>query len=170
MTFCRQLPSCGHTKPEFNLHVTALQRVAVGPQNAFTEAKQHPAAEALIESAANFRPGKLERYQCMATCDQASDLLLRIAYPTPVRPGLGNDPRSAALRAERLPVLSNPQAKELGDIFYLIESRPQNPWAAIASFAIMSVLLLGIVVIPLFHIETLPKRETLTMLYAPAPP
>lgn len=121
----------------------------------------------------NSPPGELERYQRMATCDQPSDLLLRVAYPTLVGPGLRLDPRSAALpaeRKERLAVLSNPQAKELGDIFYLIESRPQNPWAALASFAIMSILLLAIVVIPLLHTEILPKRETVTMLYAPPPP
>ena len=57
------------------------------------------------------------------------------------------------------------------DLFHdsLIESgansRPRNPWAAVGSVTLLSLLLLALVVIPLFHTDTLPKRETLTMLY-----
>jgi len=104
----------------------------------------------------------------MATCDHPSELVYRIAYPSLQRPGLRIDPRIAALPAEegkQLPVRSNLEGKEVGDIFYLIESRPRNPWAAIGSLASMSVLLLALIAIPLFHTDPLPKRETLTMLY-----
>jgi protein TonB len=45
--------------------------------------------------------------------------------------------------------------------------RPLSPWAAVGSVALLSLLLLALVVIPLFHTDTLPKRETLTMLYVP---
>jgi protein TonB len=108
----------------------------------------------------------------MATCDHPSELVYRIAYPTLRRPGLRIDPRIAALPAQeekQLRVRSNLQGKEVGDIFYLVESRPANPWAAIGSLAFISVLLLALIVIPLFRTDPLPKRETLTMLYLQAP-
>jgi protein TonB len=60
-----------------------------------------------------------------------------------------------------------------GDLFYdsLVvsgaKSRPRNPWAAAGSVSLLSLLLLALVVIPLFHTDTLPKRETLTILYVP---
>jgi periplasmic protein TonB len=76
--------------------------------------------------------------------------------------------RSAASPAEgekELPVRTNRQGKEVGDIFYLIEAGPRNPWAAIGSLACLSLLLMAAIVIPLFHTDPLPKRETLTMLY-----
>lgn len=108
----------------------------------------------------------------MATCDHPSELVYRIAYPSLQRPGLRIDPRIAALPAEgkkRLPVSSNLQEKQVGDIFYLIEARPRNPWAEFGSVAFVSIVLLALIVIPLFHTDPLPKREILTMLYAPAP-
>jgi len=53
----------------------------------------------------------------------------------------------------------------------LIESggklRTRNPWAAVGSLTFQLLLLLALVVIPLFHTDALPKREMLTMLYAP---
>jgi len=45
--------------------------------------------------------------------------------------------------------------------------RPLNPWAAVGSGALLSLLLLALVVIPLFHTDALPARERLTMLYVP---
>jgi protein TonB len=68
---------------------------------------------------------------------------------------------------KQLPVRSE---QELGDIFYFIEPRPRNPWAASGSLAFLSLLLLALIVIPLFHTDPLPKRETLTMLYLQPPP
>src|ERR1017187_9926669 len=129
-------------------HLLRLQEVALGPQDAFIKC-------------------------AMATCDHPSDLVHRIAYPTVHRPGLRIDSWVAALPAEeekQLSVRSNLQGKEAGDIFYLIEPRPRNPWAAIGSLAFLSVLLLALIVIPLFRTESLPKRETLTMLYLQPPP
>jgi len=108
----------------------------------------------------------------MATCDHPSELVYRIAYPSLQRPGLRIDPRIAALPAEeekQLSVRSNLQGKEVGDIFYLIESQPQNPWAAIGSLAFLSLAVLALIVIPLLRTEPLPKRETLTMLYLQPP-
>lgn len=108
----------------------------------------------------------------MATCDHPSDLFHRIAYPTVPRSGPRVDSRVAALPAEeekQRPVRSDLQGKEIGDIFYLIESPPKNPWAAIGSLAFLSVFTLALIVIPLFRTESLPKRETLTMLYLQPP-
>jgi len=46
--------------------------------------------------------------------------------------------------------------------------RPLNPWAAVGSIALLSLLLLALVLIPLFHTDVLlPERKTLTMLYVP---
>ena len=109
----------------------------------------------------------------MATCDHPSELVYRIAYPSLQRPGLRIEPRIAALPAEeerQVHVRSKLQGKEVGDIFYLIESRPRNPWAAIGSLAFLSILLLALIVIPLFRTEALPRRETLTRLYLQPPP
>ena len=108
----------------------------------------------------------------MATYDHPSDLVHRIAYPTLQRLGLRIDSRVPALPAEeekQLPVRSNLQRKEVGDIFYLIEPRPRNPWAAIGSLAFLSVLLLALIVVPLYRTIPMPKRETLTMLYLQPP-
>jgi protein TonB len=109
----------------------------------------------------------------MATCDHPSELAYRIAYPSLQRPGLRIDPRIAALPAEeekQLPVRSNLQGKEVGDIFYFIEPRPRNPFAASGSMVFLSLLLLALIVIPLYRTVPLPKRETLTMLYLQPPP
>ena len=89
----------------------------------------------------------------MATLDHASDLVHRIAHPTVQRLGLRIDSRVAALPAEQdKPLLdgSSLQGIEVGDIFYFIEPRPRNPWAAIGSFAFLSVLLLALIVAPLY--------------------
>jgi protein TonB len=109
----------------------------------------------------------------MATCDHPSDLVRRIGYPTFVRPGLRIEPRSAAFPAksdEQFPVRSDLEGKEVSDIFYQVESRPRNLWAAIGSLSFQLLLLLAVVVIPLFHTDPLPKRQTLTMLYLQPPP
>jgi len=107
----------------------------------------------------------------MATSDHPSDLVHRMAYPSFGRPGLRTDWRLPALPEEekQLPLHSNLQGKEIGDIFYLIEPRARNPWAAIGSLAFLSVLLLALIIIPLFRTDPLPKSETLTMLYLQPP-
>jgi len=88
-------------------------------------------------------------------------------------PGLRISSRATASPAEgkkQLPVRSNLQGKEVGDIFYFVESRPRNLWAEVGSLALQSLLLFAVIVIPLYHTDLLPKREMLTMLYAPPPP
>ena len=130
------------------VHLLRLEEVALGPPDAFIKC-------------------------AMATFDHPSDLVHRIAYPTVQRPGPRIDSRVAALPAKeekQAPVRSNPQGTEVGDIFYFIEPRPQNPWAAIGSLAFLSVLLLAILVAPLYRPIPLPKRHTVTMLYLQPPP
>jgi protein TonB len=107
----------------------------------------------------------------MATCDQPSELAYRIAYPSVQRLGLRIDPRIAPspAQAERqLPVPSSQQEIEEGSLFREIESGAKlkrNPWAGAGALALQGLILLAVVVIPLFHTDPLPKRETLTMLY-----
>jgi protein TonB len=83
------------------------------------------------------------------------------------------DSRIAALpehKKEQRPVSSSLQE---GDLFHdsLVvsgaKSRPRNPWAAVGSVTLLSLLLLALALIPLLDTDTLPKRETLTMLYVP---
>src|SRR5579864_1501781 len=107
--------------------------------------------------------------------DNHAELDHCIAYPAVPRPRLRIDSRVAALpghEKEQRPVSSSLQE---GDLFHdslvvsSAESRRRNPWAAVGSVTLLSLLLLALVVLPLFHTETLPKRETLTMLYVPPP-
>ena len=112
----------------------------------------------------------------MATCDHPSDLVQRIAYPILQRPALRIDLRVAALPAEEekhLPVPSSQQGIEEGSLFREIESGAKlgrNPLVGASALALQCLLLLAVVVIPLFHTDPLPKRETLTMLYLQPPP
>src|SRR6266481_8888309 len=98
-----------------------------------------------------------------------------IAYPAFPRPPLRTDSRSAALpehENEQRPVSSSRQEWDLFHDSLIVSganSRPRNPWAAVGSVTLLSLLLLALVVIPLFHTDTLPKRETLTMLYVLPP-
>ncbi len=133
------------------VHLPRHQEVPLGPQNAFIKS-------------------------VMATFDCPSDLVHRIAYPSLGRPGLRSDsrrrPASPAEEEKRCSASSSLRGVEAGDIFSesLIasgKSRPRNPWAAVGSLACQLLLLLALVVVPLFHTEPLPKREMLTMLYAP---
>ena len=110
----------------------------------------------------------------MATySDKLSESEQCIAYPVFPRLRLRIDSRIAA-RPEHVEV-SRPISSCLrqGDLFQdsLVvsgaKSRPRNPWAALGSVTLLSLLLLALVVIPLFHSDTLPKLETLTMLYLP---
>ena len=112
----------------------------------------------------------------MATCDHPSDLVQRIAYPTLQRPRLRIDLRVAALPAgeeKQLPAPSSQQVSEEGSLIHEIEPGAKlgrNPLAGAGALALQCLLLLAVVVIPLFHTEPLPKRETLTMLYLQPPP
>ena len=132
------------------VHLLRLQEVPLGPQNAFIKG-------------------------VMATFDHPSDLFHHIAYPSLGRPGLRTDWPLPALSPEeekRSSASSSLQGVEAGDIFResLIasgKSRPRNPWATVGALGFELVLLLAVVVIPLFHTDPLPKRQMLTMLYAP---
>lgn len=116
----------------------------------------------------------------MATCDCPTDLGPRTAYRSLGRPGVRTDSRrSPALPREeenRLSDSASLEGVEAGDLFResLIasgKSRRRNPWATAGAVAFQLVLLLVMVVIPLFHTDSLqlPKRETLTMLYLQPP-
>ena len=95
-----------------------------------------------------------------------------IAYPSLPRPQFHVDTQIAPV-PKHDHISSSLQE---GDLFYdsLFVSgakpRPRNPWAAIGSATLLSLVLLALVVIPLFHTDTLPKRERLTMLYLPPAP
>ena len=108
----------------------------------------------------------------MATCDHPSDLFQRVAYPSFGRPETRTQSRRPALPSQeeqRLRVRANLQGKEVGDIFYFVEPRPRNPFAAFGSLAFLSVLLLAAIVIPLYQTLPLPKIQTLTTLYLQPP-
>lgn len=73
-------------------------------------------------------------------------------------------------RKEQRPVSSSLQEKDLFQDSLFISGanpRPRNLWAALGSVTLLSLVLLALVVIPLFHTDALPERETLTMLYTP---
>jgi protein TonB len=111
----------------------------------------------------------------MATCDQPSELLHGLAYPTLQKPSLRIDSRIAALSEEedRQILVSSSQQGIEGSLFREIESGAKlqrNPSAGVGALAFQLLVLLAVVVIPLFHTDPLPKRETLTMLYLQSPP
>jgi periplasmic protein TonB len=94
-----------------------------------------------------------------------------VAYPAFPRQGLRIDSRIAALpehEKEQRPVSRSPQESDLFQNSLVVsgaKSRPRNPWAVLGSVTLLPFLLLALAVIPLFHSDTLPQRETVTMLY-----
>lgn len=111
--------------------------------------------------------------------DHHSDLVQSIPYPVYQGPGLRIDAWGAAVptKKKQVPVSSGLQVTKDEALLFedsLIlsgrKSRPRNVWAAVGSLTLQSLLLAAVVIIPLYHTEILPKRETLTMLYAPPPP
>jgi len=103
--------------------------------------------------------------------DYLSDLTtaLRIGARVPAFPPESGKQRSIAVRR---------QETNIDDCLFeeslIVSGRktpPRNLWAATGSLILQSLLLAGVIVIPLFHTDVLPKRETLTSLYlAPLPP
>jgi protein TonB len=92
-----------------------------------------------------------------------------IAFPSFPRPRFCIDSRITAL-PEHDPVSSGLQEWELFQNSLVVsgaKSRPLNPCAAVGSVTLLFLVLLALVVIPLFHTDTLPRRERLTMLYIP---
>jgi protein TonB len=108
----------------------------------------------------------------MATFDYPSDVVQHIAYQPTERRVLRSNSRVAASLAEgekQIELPSNIQGNEAGNIFYFIEPRPRNPWAAIASLIFLFAVVLALIVIPLLHTDPIPKMATLTMLYLQPP-
>lgn len=115
----------------------------------------------------------------MATYDHHSDLAHCIGYPAFPSPGLPTDSRIAAFPERRKEQrLVSSAMQEINDDSRLFQgtllesggkSRPRNPWAAVGSLAFPLLLLVALIVVPLFHTDVLPRRKTLTMLYAPPP-
>ena len=105
--------------------------------------------------------------------DKHSESAHCIAHPVLPSPRLRIDSRIAALpehEKEQRSVLASLQERDLFQDSLFVsgaKSRPRNTWAAVGSVTQLALLFLGLVVIPLFHTETLPKRERLTMLYMP---
>ena len=120
-------------------------------------------------------PVKCPYLSAMATFDHPADLVHRIGYPT-IQRGLRIDLRVAELPAEeeKYPsVPSNQQVLDEGSLFREIESGAKlerNFLAGAGALALQCLLLLAVVVIPMFHTDPLPKRETMTMLYLQPPP
>jgi periplasmic protein TonB len=108
--------------------------------------------------------------------DHHSNLADCIAYPALQRPESRIDSRSAALLADEKQPRRVSSTLQEGDLFYdsLVasgaKSRLRNPWATVGSVTLLSLILLALVFIPLFHTETLPRAERVTMLYFQPPP
>jgi protein TonB len=144
---------------------------------AYAWIRQDPARHVLASSSGNSGQGeqrRLERDQCtMATFDQPSDLANCIAYPTFQRPGSRIDSRVAAFspnREEQLPASSGQERIE-DSLFREIEpGAKRNPYAAVASIALQTLVLATLVIAPLYFTETMPKTRIVTRLYLQAPP
>src|SRR5216684_2322574 len=114
---------------------------------------------------------KEDRFAMATYNDNQSESDHCIAYPAFPRPPLRIDSRIAAPpehENEQRPVSSSLQEWDLFHDSLIVsgaKSRPRNPWPAVGSVTLLSLLVLALVVIPLFHTDTLPTRETLTMLY-----
>jgi protein TonB len=113
----------------------------------------------------------------MAGCiHDHSELAYCVAYPTVHDLRIANVVRGLRHSDEEKKELAVPSGlqgtKPDGPIFAsLIESggnlRRRNVWAAFASIAFQLVILALLVIVPLLHTNILPKREVVTLLYAP---
>jgi protein TonB len=100
-----------------------------------------------------------------------------IGYPSNFGTGLqvGSPVSFPEERKKRVPISSARQAHvEDGGLFSDLivsgeKSRKRNPWATFGSLTLQSLVLMAVVVIPLFHTDVLPNRETVSMLYLQAP-
>jgi periplasmic protein TonB len=105
--------------------------------------------------------------------DNSSGSDRSIASPRPPRSQLRVDSWMLTLledEKEERPVSSSPQEEDLFHDSLVIsgaKSKHLDPWAAVGSMALLSFILVALVIIPLFHTDTLPTRERLTMLYLP---
>ena len=102
---------------------------------------------------------------------ESSHLILSAVVP---RTQLRGDSRSEALPKHEKEPHSISSGLHEGDLFYDSltvsggKTQPRNLWAGLASVSLLSLLLLALVLIPLFHTDVLlPERRTVTMLYVP---
>ena len=98
----------------------------------------------------------------------------RIAPPAAQRPRLRIDSRQVTLLEDKKEQSFLSFSLQEEDLFHdsLVISgarfRPLSPWAVVGSMTLLSLLLLALVLISLYHTEVLlPERRTLTMLYVP---
>lgn len=113
----------------------------------------------------------------MGTCDHSSELVHRIAYPSAERPGSQNDSGLAPIPNEgrKQPIFSNPEGRKEDELIFqnLIASGERlalrNPRATFASLIFQCFLLAALALVPLFHVDPLPKRERPAMLYLQPP-
>jgi len=97
-----------------------------------------------------------------------------VTSPAVPRPRLRIDSWRETLREDEIEVRSLHFSVKEQDLFHdsLVISgaklRLLNPWAAVASVTLLSLLLIALVAVPLFHTAVLlPEHRTLTMLYLP---
>src|ERR1700692_3774584 len=115
--------------------------------------------------------GKRDQLAMATYNDNHSESDHYISSPVFPTPRLRIDLRIAALaehEKEQPPVSSSLQDWDLFHDSLVVsgtKSRPRNPWAALGSVTLLSLLLLALVVIPLFHTDTLPERGGMTLLY-----
>jgi protein TonB len=108
----------------------------------------------------------------MGTWDHPSELAHRIGYPSAEKQVPRNEKQLAAFTNERReqPVLSDPGGPKEDDLIFhsLIASDERlalrNPRATFASLIFQCLLLLASALVPLFHVEPLPKVEMPTMV------
>lgn len=110
----------------------------------------------------------------MATCDHPSSIVHRIAYPSLEKQGLRTGSRVASFPAKEDQQLLIPSSQPgiESSLFREIETGARlqrNPLVAVGSLAFQLLVLMTLVVVSLYHMETLPKREVLTRLYLPLP-
>jgi len=111
----------------------------------------------------------------MATFDP-SDLVQGLKYPNQTwgRPGSRINPRTVPPSAERDEQTDSsvPHDDGLYHLCLIESGKPHKPsaWAAPGALIFELLVLAALILIPLYHIDPLPKRELLTMLYLAPPP
>jgi len=117
---------------------------------------------------------KQDQFAIASHQDNLSGADYYVVTPAASRPQLRIDSWQVAILDDKKEQCSVPFISHEEDLFQdsLVISgaklRPLNPWATVGSMTLLSLVLLALVLIPLYHTEVLlPERRTLTMLYAP---
>lgn len=111
----------------------------------------------------------LERDQrAMSTYDHKSNLAHCIAYPRIAVPGMPGDSRIAVLPGKESSTAQavNEDARLLQGTLLESGGKPRL-WAPVGALVFQVLLVTVLAISGLFHTEELPKRETVTMLFAP---